>query len=394
MTLGPGMRLGGRYRLDVRVGAGGMGEVWRATDELLRRTVAVKVMLPTVAAEPGFAQRFLSEATAMARVNHPMVASIHDYGTDAGAAAGVTFLVMEFVDGESLAGLLARVGRLGPVDTMRVIAQAADGLQAVHAAGLVHRDIKPANLLIRRDGQVVVTDFGISRHEDATRLTASGAILGTPSYISPEQVLGQPVGTLTDVYALGLTAYECLAGHKPFQAENPYAVAIQRVQQPPPAIAVAVPPAVLAVVEGALAVDPRQRWASAAAMAAAARAAIGGGVGVGGGGPNAGDATVPGIRSTPPAPPTLHLGGPQRRTRRGVAITAGLLSALLAGVGVTAWALLRDTAEPQASGRSTPADSPARPGLPAGFATCGDGLCPTEQMCWGGITVIAGKVIP
>jgi serine/threonine-protein kinase len=217
VTLGSGVRLGGRYRLDVRIGAGGMGEVWRGTDEVLRRTVAVKVMLPGVASDTGFAHRFLSEATAMARVNHSAVASIHDYGTD----AGVTYLVMEFVDGESLAGLLGRVGRLGPADTMRVIAQAADGLQAVHAAGLVHRDIKPANLLIRRDGQVVVTDFGISRHEHASRLTATGAILGTPSYLSPEQVLGQPVGPLTDVYALGLTAYECLAGQKPVPGGEP-----------------------------------------------------------------------------------------------------------------------------------------------------------------------------
>jgi eukaryotic-like serine/threonine-protein kinase len=361
VTLGSGLRLAGRYRLDVRIGAGGMGEVWRGTDEVLGRTVAVKVMLPGVAADPGFAQRFLTEATAMARVSHPAVASIHDYGTD----AGVTFLVMEYVDGESLAGLLARVGRLGPADTMRVIAQAADGLQAVHAAGLVHRDIKPANLLIHRDGRVLVTDFGISRHEDASRLTASGAILGTPSYLSPEQVLGEPVGPLTDVYALGLTAYECLAGQKPFQAENPYAVAIMRLRQAPRPIEVALPPAVRTVVEGAMAVDPGRRWPSAAALAEAARAA---GSGV-----------------TPPVTAA--------RARSRVPMFVAFLVVLLAGAGIAVWGATRgDGTTPD---RAAPAGTaPAQPAVPAGFRTCGTELCPAEPMCWHGITDIAGRVIP
>jgi serine/threonine-protein kinase len=366
------VRLGGRYRLDERVGAGGMGEVWRGTDEVLGRTVAVKVMLPGVAGNPGFAERFLSEATAMARVNHPAVASIHDYGTD----AGVTYLVMEFVDGESLAALLGRVGRLGPADTMRVIAQAAEGLQAVHAAGLVHRDVKPANLLIRRDGQVVVTDFGISRHEDASRLTAPGAILGTPSYLSPEQVLGHPVGPLTDVYALGLTAYECLAGQKPFEAENPYAVAILRVREAPRSIGVALPPAVLAVVEGALAVDPGQRWPSAAALADAARAAAAGVI-TSGSTPSWGSGAVPPSGAS--------------RTRRRIPIVAAFLTVLLVGAGIAIWAVTRGD---NPTGRSTAASTLPKSIVPAGFRTCGTELCPTEEMCWNGITTIADKVIP
>ena len=409
------MRLGGRYRLNVRIGAGGMGEVWRGTDEVLGRTVAVKAMLPGVATDPGFAQRFLSEATAMARVNHPGVASIHDYGSD----AGVTYLVMEFVDGESLAGLLGRVGRLGPADAMRVIAQAAEGLQAVHAAGLVHRDIKPANLLIRRDGQVVVTDFGISRHEDASRVTASGAILGTPSYLSPEQVLGHPVGPLTDVYALGLTAYECLAGQKPFQAENPYAVAILRVQQAPRSIGVALAPAVLAVVEGALAVDPGQRWPSATALADAARRAAADVVA-------SRNTPLPVAHAAPPQAPSASFGGPPSwgsgsfppsaggppspgsgtpqpsdagasRTRGRVPIVAAFLVVLLIGTGIAIWGVTRGGDHGDgagASGRGTTASSPAKSTVPAGFRACGTELCPTEEMCWGGITDIAGKVIP
>src|SRR5689334_6104497 len=264
-----GTRLGERYRLEQRIGAGGMGEVWRAVDELLGRTVAVKVMLPAVAGDPEFGRRFLAEATSMARVNHRSVAAVHDFGRVDGSA----YLVMEFVDGESLAQRLGRTGRLDPAETMRVMAEAADGLQAVHDQGIVHRDVKPANILLRRDGSVVLTDFGIARHDSAGQLTASGAILGTPSYLSPEQVLGQPATPLSDIYSLGLTAYECLAGEKPFVGDNPYAVALQRLQSAPRTIGITLPAPVLAVVERALATDPARRWPSAAGLADAARAA-------------------------------------------------------------------------------------------------------------------------
>ena len=263
------LRLGGRYRLDARIGAGGMGEVWRAVDEVLGRVVAVKAMLPEVAGEAGFAKRFLVEAKAMASVNHPAVASIHDYGH----SDGITFLVMEFIDGASLAQLLARRGRLASGDVMRVVAQAADGLQAVHDCGIVHRDIKPANLLIRRNGALLITDFGISRTQGGTQLTATGAMLGTPTYLSPEQVLGQPATAQSDVYSLGLVAYECLAGRRPFEGENPFAVALQRIRVAPQTLGGDIPPSVLAVVEGALAVEPAHRWPSAAALADAARSA-------------------------------------------------------------------------------------------------------------------------
>ncbi|AEV85912.1 serine/threonine protein kinase, bacterial [Actinoplanes sp. SE50] len=223
------MRLGDRYRLQDRLGAGGMGEVWRALDESLNRLVAIKMMLPSAAQDPDFVRRFAAEAMAMARVNHPAVATVHDVRQ----AHGLTFLVMEYVDGESLAQRLAREGRLSPAETMRIVTRAAEGLQAVHDQDILHRDIKPANIMLRRDGEVLITDFGIARHAGAAGLTATGAVLGTPSYLSPEQVLGQPSDRRSDVYSLGLVAYECLAGEKPFAGDNPYAVALQRVRHEP-----------------------------------------------------------------------------------------------------------------------------------------------------------------
>ena len=235
-----GLLLGDRYQLAGRIAVGGMGEVWRATDEVLGRTVAVKVVLPALVDEPGFVRRFLAEARAMASVAHPGVVAIHDFHGD-GAGA---YLVMEFVDGEPLSRMLGRVGRLGPAVTMDLVRQAALALQAVHDRGIVHRDVKPANLLLRPDGTLALTDFGIAVASGNTALTASGAILGTPSYLAPEQVMGQTASPRSDVYALGVVAYECLAGRRPFVGDNPFAVAMQRVGQLPPPLGPDIPPAV------------------------------------------------------------------------------------------------------------------------------------------------------
>jgi serine/threonine protein kinase len=267
---GPGALLANRYRLDERVGGGGMGEVWRATDEVLGRTVAVKVMRPELLEEPGFADRFLAEARTMATIKHRGVVAVHDYQGDSSGA----FLVMEYVEGEALSRRLHRFGRLDPVRTMTLIAQAADALQAAHDKGVVHRDIKPGNLLVTADDMLVLTDFGIARSAASTPLTATGAVIGTPSYLAPEQVLGKPATPLSDVYALGVVAYECLTGRRPFDGENPFDVAMKRLREPPPAMTGDVPTAVLAVVERTLAADSAQRWPSAAALAAAARKAV------------------------------------------------------------------------------------------------------------------------
>ncbi|MEH1013983.1 serine/threonine-protein kinase [Micromonospora sp. CPCC 206060] len=378
--LHPGLKLGDRYRLDTRIGAGGMGEVWRAVDEVLGRVVAVKAMLPEVADEPSFARRFLVEAKSMASVNHPAVASIHDYGR----SDGITFLVMEFIDGESLSQVLGRHGRLTAADTMRFIAQAADGLQAVHDCGIVHRDIKPANLLIRRNGSLLITDFGISRTEDGTHLTVSGAVLGTPTYLSPEQVLGQPATALSDVYSLGLTAYECLAGHRPFSGDNPYAVALQRVQTAPRPLGGDVPRPVLDVIGRALATDPAHRWPSAAAMADAARAAAHG----------------QWMAAGHPPPPLPSTPGSVRSTavRRRWIVAAALLVTTLVG-GIAVWQL---TGTGNRDGGQTAGADPTRPdnAVPttqlrkAGLVACDAALCPTEPLCWGGLTSISGTAMP
>ncbi|WP_203728892.1 serine/threonine-protein kinase [Paractinoplanes durhamensis] len=367
--LGPGVRLGDRYRLEERIGAGGMGEVWRAVDDVLSRVVAVKVMLPGVADDPDFARRFQAEATAMARVNHAAVASIHDFGR----SHGLTYLVMEFVDGESLAQRLARDGRIAPADTMRLIAQAADGLQAVHDQGIVHRDIKPANLLIRRDGSVLITDFGIARRDDASKLTASGAILGTPSYLSPEQVLGQPATVRSDVYSLGLTAYECLAGQKPFDGDNPYAVALQRLQAAPRTIGITLPAAVLGVLEKALGTDPAHRWPTATALAAAARAAADG-------------------SPIPPSPPPKKADQKPRH----LTLIAALLAVLVVAGGVAVWGFSRDNSDSAtgATGTTGAKSGAGSAAVPAGFTACDKVYCPAAPLCWGGMTAINGHAQP
>lgn len=265
----PGVTLSDRYRLEERIGGGGMGEVWRGTDEVLGRTIAVKIMLPSLVREPGFAQRFLTEARAMASINHPGVVDIHDYRSDEAGA----FLVMEYVPGESLAQLLRREGALPPARVMAMMAQAAEALAAVHAKGIVHRDLKPGNLLVRTDGTMMLTDFGIARSPEANQLTATGAVIGTASYLSPEQALGRPAGPESDIYALGVVAYQCLRGEPPFDGDSPIQVAMKHVREEPPPLPATIPASVRAVVTKALAKDPEQRWRSATEFAAAARAA-------------------------------------------------------------------------------------------------------------------------
>ncbi len=224
-NVGPGMTLAGRYRLDEHIAGGGMGDVWKGTDEVLGRTVAVKVLLAALVAEPGFAQRFRDEARTMATINHPGVVNVYDYGSD----QGVTYLIMEFIDGDALSKTLSRVGRLTPGRTMSLIAQAADALQAAHDKGIVHRDVKPANLMVRPNGTLVLTDFGIARSAQASQLTAVGSVLGTASYISPEQASGHLATAASDVYALGVVAYQCLSGRRPFEGGSPIEIALQHV---------------------------------------------------------------------------------------------------------------------------------------------------------------------
>ncbi|AGL13565.1 serine/threonine-protein kinase [Actinoplanes sp. N902-109] len=267
--ISPGVTLGGRYRLDERIAGGGMGDVWRGTDEVLGRTVAVKILLPALLDEPGFAERFRGEARTMATINHPGVVDVYDYGSDQQLA----FLVMEYVEGDALSRTLGRVGRLTPARTMALVAQAADALQAAHANGIVHRDVKPGNLLVRPNGTLVLTDFGIARSALVGQLTVAGSVLGTASYISPEQASGAVATAASDVYALGVVAYQCLSGHRPFDGATPIEIAMKHVRDHPRPLPADIPPSVRAIVDRAMAKDPAARWPTASAMAAVARQA-------------------------------------------------------------------------------------------------------------------------
>ncbi|MDP9849190.1 serine/threonine-protein kinase [Streptosporangium lutulentum] len=270
-----GTTLAARYRLDSRIGAGGMGEVWRGEDIVLARTVAVKVLLPGRTDDPGFLVRFQGEARAMATINHPGVVDVYDYGIHEVPGAGATaYLVMKFVDGEPLDRLLGRLGSIAPAAAMDLIAQAASALQAVHDQGIVHRDIKPGNLLVRSDGTLVLTDFGIARSDAASRLTDAGMVLGTAAYCAPEQAEGAPVTPAVDIYALGVVAYECLAGRRPFEGDTPVTVALKHIREMPPPLPQHIPPAIRALVEQSLAKDPARRFPSAMAMSNAARQSI------------------------------------------------------------------------------------------------------------------------
>jgi len=255
--------LGHRYRLDQRIAAGGAGEVWRSTDTLLGRPVAVKLLRCECNPGEEILARFRAEARNAGSLSHPAIARIYDYCDD--DPPHPPYLVMEFVDGPSLAGRLAE----GPLDlahAMDVLAQAAGGLSAAHAAGLVHRDIKPGNLLLGRDGKVRITDFGIARAVGSAPLTSTGTLLGTPTYLAPERVTGGSGTPAADLYSLGVVAYECLAGRPPFGG-RPLDIAFAHRDRPPPPLPRWVPAEVAALIARLTAKDPAARPASAADLA-------------------------------------------------------------------------------------------------------------------------------
>jgi eukaryotic-like serine/threonine-protein kinase len=263
-----GVTFGGRYELDSRIAIGGMGEVWEATDHVIGRTVAIKILKDEYMGDPGFLERFRAEARHAALVNHEGIASVFDYGEEEGSA----FLVMELVPGEALSTILERDGSLSTDKTLDVVAQTAAALQAAHAAGLVHRDIKPGNLLITPDGRVKITDFGIARIADQVPLTATGQVMGTVQYLSPEQASGHPASPATDTYSLGIVAYECLAGKRPFTGESQVAIAMAQINEQPPPLPATIAQPVQNLVMAMIAKKPEDRPASAAAVSRAASA--------------------------------------------------------------------------------------------------------------------------
>lgn len=259
----PGVQLANRYLLVSRIATGGMGEVWRARDQLLGREVAIKLLRSHVSSDPTFRSRFRNEARITAGLAAPGIAQVFDYGEQADLA----YLVMELVPGEPLSAILGRNGALGPEVALDVLHQTAKALHTAHTAGIIHRDIKPGNLLVTYDGVIKVTDFGIARALEAAPVTQTGTVLGTAQYVSPEQAQGAPLTPATDLYSLGVVAYECLAGRAPFQAETQVAIALQHLNEAPPPLGVDVPAQVRELVMALLSKDPARRPGSALDLA-------------------------------------------------------------------------------------------------------------------------------
>jgi serine/threonine-protein kinase len=380
-----------------------MGEVWRATDISLGRTVAVKVLRPALLTDPGFDARFRTEARTMAALTHPNVVNVYDYGrSPLTTGSSVAYLVMAYVDGEPLSSRIADAGRLSVAETMSVVAQSAEALHAAHLRGIVHRDVKPGNLLVRPNGTVILVDFGVAQSTAATQVTTANGVLGTATYMAPEQASGRAVSPATDIYALGVVAYHCLAGEPPFRGGSALEIALQHVSNEPPPLPADVPPAAQMLVAEALAKDPAARYASAAEFAAAARAvtasrrparAAAGFAGTMMPGKVIPGEFVPGkvIRSaaisaprssadaavlaTEPGPPTTPdlpalastPPGPQPRRPRGgprIAAVAGVAAALL--VGLVTLATLLSPAQPAGTGPAEGAERTAGPTAPAG----------------------------
>jgi eukaryotic-like serine/threonine-protein kinase len=328
--------LAGRYRLTDRIASGGMGEVWRGEDVLLNRAVAVKLLPTGRAGDEAFLARFRAEARYAASLSHPGIARVYDYGES--AEFGGAYLIMELVRGEPLSAILARAGRLSPDATLDIIGQAARALDAAHQAGIVHRDIKPGNLLIAGGGITKITDFGIAtamRAAQVAHLTETGMVMGTAMYVSPEQATGAPVTAASDIYSLGVVAYECLAGYPPFRASEPLAMAYAHKHAPVPPLPPDVPQPVSDLVYDMLAKNPDQRPASVRVVADRAdmlrdALALGGSAAMAG--------SVRATRADLPAAPTgaLRAGdlgpdgtrGPPGAPSRRRLVTAGLTAAL------------------------------------------------------------------
>jgi serine/threonine-protein kinase len=263
-----GQIYGNRYRLVDRIAIGGMGEVWRAHDEVILRDVAIKILKPEFMGDPGFLERFRVEARHAARVDHVGIADVYDYGEGSGSA----YLVMEIVAGDSLARIIEKRIRLTEIEVLSIIEQTAKALHAAHEDGLVHRDIKPGNLLITPSGKVKITDFGIARVADQVALTAAGQVMGTVQYLAPEQATGKPATPSTDIYSLGIVAYEALTGRRPFTGESQMIIAMAQINDKPPPFGDDIDKRVQELVMSCLAKKPNQRPGTALDLSNRARA--------------------------------------------------------------------------------------------------------------------------
>jgi serine/threonine protein kinase len=260
-----GTLIGDRFRLEEKVGSGGMSSVYRAFDPTLERSVAIKLMHRDISSDPDQLERFRREARAVAQLNHPHVVTVIDAGEDDGAP----YIVFEYVEGETLKGRIRRLGRLPVAEAVAYAIEIGRALECAHAHRLVHRDVKPQNVLIDPAGRAKVTDFGIARSLEAQGLTAPGRVLGTTDYVSPEQALGHEVTAQSDIYSLGIVLYEMLTGEAPFKADTQVAVAMQHVREPLPDVQRRRPEisaALAAVVERATAKETRNRYATVGEM--------------------------------------------------------------------------------------------------------------------------------
>ncbi|GAA2751258.1 serine/threonine-protein kinase [Kitasatospora cinereorecta] len=362
---GRGTVLGKRYTLTERVGSGGMGEVWSADDGVLKRRVAVKIMQPGLLEDRRFTERFRREARLLATLKHPGIVHVHDYaepGEDSDER--IAYIVMEFIDGKPLNTVLAAEGPMVPARALGLMAEALDALDVAHRQQIVHRDLKPSNLMLRSDGGLTVTDFGIAHAMAGTEMTTTNSVLGTALYIAPEQADGKPTTPLCDLYSLGVVCFELLTGQVPFMGATVLEIVLKHIQQPPPQLSDAFPQAVRDFVATALAKDPAARFP---------------GAGVGVPEPTV-FATVPApVRPEPAAaetPRTVPTEQPPRRRSRvlvpivvPVVISAGVGTAVL--VEQAPWLSHAQAVGPQSPGASAPVTPGAAPAAASGTPGAG-----------------------
>src|SRR5437762_729423 len=259
--------IAGRYRLEGRLGFGGMSTVNLAMDVRLERQVAVKLLAEHLADDPAFVSRFQREAQAAARLVHPNIVQVFDSGQD--DRTGQYFIVMEYIEGSSCAEILRDDGWVEVEEALSIIEQACEGLNYAHRHGVVHRDVKPGNLLRAREGEVKLADFGIAKATEQSSITQVGSVLGTAAYLAPEQARGEEAGPRADLYALGVVAYQLISGRLPYEASSPTELALKQQREAPALLHLLNPdvtPQLAAAVDRALALEARDRFGSAEEM--------------------------------------------------------------------------------------------------------------------------------